>query len=528
MALMVWGITPASWVLVLLAIIRQGFLFMGLGPLAQLLFSRRSWVERLLTSRRMLLVAGCEIVFSLYHNARVKSVQMPVHSNRPTLDRIYEVFDCVLRDGLGKTPEETDIEAAKFMEVSATNEHLPKIKQPLTVDDPRAKWFRETFSLWFLGVKEEHITRADVEEWIAWALTGRHREDLKVASTNNEFGILHEMLAQALALIEARRGEPFPLHVNLSKKERENHRMMLLSLDSVRVTSHPLTHYVLVNALNRVLFNFLAWAYGVKVLKIGRIKYLYYCPSTWTQEQADKGAKPVALLFLHGLGVGALEYTWSICQILGSPRRPFQRPMLMPLQPWISNDVFSNDFLAPWDPVEASETIRAMLRRHDITRVNVLSHSMGTVTHTWMIKNLKDLLVRSCFVDPVSFELWAPHLCYRFMYKKPENGIEFGLRYFVARELGIAYTISRHFNWSNNVLLPNKDMPLANDTDRSRFYIAGSDSVFDAPRIRDYLARNGVTDTVHYIDGLPHGALIMVPNKYTASYVAWLDQPVPA
>ncbi|WFD35591.1 hypothetical protein MCUN1_002447 [Malassezia cuniculi] len=471
---------------------------------------------------------GSECVFSLYYHARIKSLQMPVRGNRPSLHRVVTVFEHVLKDGLGDTLEEQEENAKKFMECNEDGITLPKVKQPLDVDDPRARWFRENFKLWFLGLKEEHITRADVEQWISWALTGRHREELQDASTNDESGYLNDLLEQGMALVEARRGLPFPKKVELTKVERSRRRMMLLSLDPVRVRMHPLGHYVLMKSLNLLHLRYLKLRYGLKVFKCGRISYFYYAPRDWTEEEATKGNKPLPLLFLHGLGVGHVQYCWSLAQFLAPGGKPAKRPFIMPIQPWIANDIFSHDFLAPWDAIEASETIRGILRRHDITRVNIVSHSKGTITHTWIIKNLADVIVRSCFVDPVPFELWNPYLCYRFMYKKPETGIEIGLRYFVARELGTAFTLSRHFNWSTNVLLPHEDFTNGHDPNLYRFYIAGDDSVFSAPHIRAYLKRNGIVDNVHYYEGLPHGALIMTPNSATPEFVAWLDEPMAA
>lgn len=528
LALFVWGITPASWVIVVLALLRHALLSAGFTRTAHAIFSRSRLLEHLVTARRPLFIAFVEVIFSIYHHGRVKSIQAPVRTNRPGTDRIVTVFENVLRDGLGRNPKEQDEALDELIERSPDGKQMPKVKKPLDRDDPRARKFRNTFGLWFFGLKEEHITRADMREWISWALCGRHADEIQDAESQSEAGRLANLVETGLSLVEARRGEKFPEHSVLSPTEQKNHRMMLITLDTVRVESRPLSYYVFMKALNVMFLQYLKVTYGVQVLKCGRIHYLYYNPPSWSLSEADAGKQSLPLVFLHGLGVGLIEYTWPLLKILGPPSKPYNRPFIAPMQPWIAHDIFSSEFLTPWDAIEAAETIRAIVRRHNLTRINVLSHSKGTVTHAWLIKRLGDAVVRSCFVDPVCFELWAPHLCYRFLYKEPETWIEYGLRYFVARELGIAYTLMRHFEWAENVLLPNVEMPRANDPAATRFYIGGGDSVFDAPHVRDYLQRNGITKSVHFVEDMPHGALIMVPNSYTANYRSWLDEYVAA
>lgn len=526
LALLVWGITPASWIIVVLALLRHALMTAGFTRTTHTIFSRSRLLEHLVTARRPLVIAFAEVIFSIYHHGRVKSIQAPVRRNRPSTDRIVTVFENVLRDGLGRNPKEQDEALNELIERYPDGTQMPKVKKPLEKDDPRARKFRNTFGLWFFGLKEEHITRADMREWISWALCGRHANEIQDAESQSEAGRLAHLVETGLSLVEARRGERFPECSVLSSTEQKDHRMMLISLDPVRVESRPLVYYLLIKAMNVVLLQYLKIAYGVEVLKCGRIHYLYYNPPTWSRSEADAGKQSLPLVFIHGLGVGLLQYAWLLFKILGPASKPYNRPFIAPIQPWITHELFSSEFLTPWDAIEASETIRAIVRRHDFTRINVLSHSKGTVAHAWIIKRLGDAVVRSCFVDPVCFELWAPHLCYRFLYKQPETWIEYGLRYFVARELGIAYTLLRHFEWSENVLLPNVEMPKANDPAATRFYIAGADSVFDAPHVRDYLQRNGITKSVHFYEDQPHGALIMAPNPCTPNYISWLDEYV--
>ena len=136
---------------------------------------------------------------------------------------------------------------------------------------------------------------------------------------------------------------------------------------------------------------------------------------------------------------------------------------------------------------------------------------MGTIVHTWFLRTWSSLIARSVFVDPVCFQLWEPHICYRFLYKPTESFIEFVLRYFVARELGNANLLMRYFDWTANVLVCD-DIPEHHDPKHVRVYLAGADTVLNAWRVQHLLKRSGMQDVIHYDANLHHGELIMAPG----------------
>lgn len=51
-----------------------------------------------------------------------------------------------------------------------------------------------------------------------------------------------------------------------------------------------------------------------------------------------------------------------------------------------------------------------------------------------------------------------PNIATSVIYHEPTGSVEFLLHYFVSRELNIAYTISRHFEWSQNIVF-FEDLP---------------------------------------------------------------------
>lgn len=537
LVLAVWGITPLSWTYFILFILYRTLLAENLAdglrhvvrgtlPVAARRFPRFS---RALSSRGWFLYALIEVLFSLYYRHLAARVQVPGVSHTATRNYVVKAITTALSDGMNK--EGTDRKDLFKAETGA--EQLPEPNRHLDWDDPRAVEFRREMSGWFIGIKTENITRQDVYEWLSWALFGKFYKQLQEEDKEHGEESEHaqkqlEFLEDAIRLFAARSGrKEFPEHVELSPEEKRSKRTMLLSLDPVRVSSRPFGLYAAV-ALGNELARFI-WSrrYGMQRLKIGDVSYLLYIPSEWSASAAKKGEMPLPVLFLHGLGIGMVQYVDVVRGLLNPELMRQPRPVLIPLQPWTSGDILSPRFLRPWRAPESAALIRAMIERHgfDECGVSVMSHSMGTILHTWLLKHMSDLIQRSILVDPVCFQLWAPHLCYRFLYKKANTFIEYALRYFVARELGTANVLTRNFDWSSNVLFID-DIPNHDNPNRTRVYLAGSDTVVDAPVVERFLARNGMRDVLEYRKGLHHGTYVMGPGNVLPQIVSELDAPL--
>ena len=102
--------------------------------------------------------------------------------------------------------------------------------------------------------------------------------------------------------------------------------------------------------------------------------------------------------------------------------------------------------------------------------------------------------------------------------------MEFVLRYFVARELGTANLLMRHFDWSANVLLTD-EMP-----DRRqhpvRIYLGGADTVVKASSVIQCLSRAGLKDVIEHRPSFHHGEFILGPNNMLTDIVRTLDSPI--
>jgi hypothetical protein len=86
-----------------------------------------------------------------------------------------------------------------------------------------------------------------------------------------------------------------------------------------------------------------------------------------------------------------------------------------------------------------------------------------------------------------------PWVCHNFLVRRPEKPIEFLMRYFVSRELGVALMLSRTFQWTANLLFPSQ-IPNVSDPQKTAIFLSSEDSILNAERMRNYLRRNGLKE----------------------------------
>ncbi|WFC97971.1 hypothetical protein MYAM1_000691 [Malassezia yamatoensis] len=542
LVLAVWGITPLSWTYFLLYVLLRAlftpswaetFGHIRTGSLPGSIRRALGRWAVLFSSPTLFAYTTTEAVFSVFYQYLNSRVQAKVTLGSATRSYVTETVANALFDGLSDSESEEFV--AHPFEHDWNTSQLPSTTKTLDYDDPRAVAFRESMMGWFIGLTPDQVTELDIREWLSWALFGKYYEQVLDDDRHEEPKQAHDLAKRELAFLEevvklfaARSGiQHFPKEVQLTDAQQRAKRTMLLSLDPVRVSARPLSFYVIVRILNEFMRRMLKWRYNAQLYDIGSVQYLLYMPNDWSAEAAKKGEKPLPTLFLHGLGFGPVQYTEAISYLLSSTSSHRSRPVLIPLQPWTSYDLFSPRFLRPWNKEESARLIRGMLQRHGMydCGVSVLSHSMGTIVHAWLLKEIPETIRRSIFVDPVCFQLWTPQICYRFLYKRPESFVEYILRYFIARELGIANVLTRYFDWTSNALLLDH-IAHRDDPSRTRVYLAGEDTVVDAPALAQFFARNGMKNVVEYEKGTHHGAHVMGPFNRLPQIVSELDAPL--
>ncbi|PWN41832.1 hypothetical protein IE81DRAFT_291303 [Ceraceosorus guamensis] len=354
-----------------------------------------------------------------------------------------------------------------------------------------------------------------------------------------------EFLLWCREMFEARQGFEFPRRATSwnesvgedeeSIKNAPHARAMRLTIDPVRVQSRPLACYLFANALSRFTV-MRAESNGFSLEQEGRLRYLVRRPPRWTRQLAEaRDARTASLhrpiIFLHGLGIGLGQYSTLINQ-LATSHLASTHPILVPLFPATSQDIFDVNFLNPVGHHEMTATLRVIIQKEHWHRcgITILSHSMGTIVGSWLVKSLGALVRRMCIVDPVCFSLWVPVVIGNFLYNKPDTPVRHLMRYFVGTELGTAHALSRHFNWASNILWPREEIQNLLSPHHTRIYLSEQDAILDAKANRRYLRSFGMKDAsegggLTMARGAAHGEVLMAGGTHMRDILAWLDEP---
>ncbi|KDQ12734.1 hypothetical protein BOTBODRAFT_34194 [Botryobasidium botryosum FD-172 SS1] len=496
-ALSIWVITPCSWAFVAWTLTTGNF--SSLTGIKLLLFP---W-------------AVAESLFSVYHLylSRRLSVSTTIHNPPVGLPFFVELFTRILKLGL----------IAPFP-------HKPKRISQIIPTLPPAKAIRSIIRTWAGHVPWSTIPRSAVRNWLLWCIYGNTPMDILTAEESAQ-------VEEMLGLLELRAGEKFADDATCTGT------IMRLTVDPMKTWGRPLVLYSTIGITNACLRKWYAFQYGVTFDVHAGLEYLLRMPPSWTPSQAITHPP---ILFLHGLGAGLIQYHMTFKHIFADPTLA-SRPILIPLQPHISQDILHHQHLNPLSRVETLQALEGLLSKLGFvprrmsenekaasggkvgagevmkSQLTVLSHSNGTIVHAWLLKAYPDLVNRSCFVDPVTFCLWEGDVCYNFVYKSPTNAMEVLARYFVGSELGIANSIQRHFDWTSN-LLWFEEIPNGLDPHRAMFFLGGKDAILNAQNIRRYLSSVGVEKGLKYDANGHHGSALFAGAQGFNEIMQWLQE----
>ncbi|WVO13818.1 hypothetical protein L204_101441 [Cryptococcus depauperatus] len=377
--------------------------------------------------------------------------------------------------------------------------------------DRRAIEFRERLRTWFNHAPWEKIKKTNMRIWLGWSCYGLPLEEVQKKPECVAF------LDMAIKLLEARTGTDF------EEGYSRDVEIMRLTLDPVNARGRPLILYAVTNIVNIWLREIVYPFQGMALYREGDIEYLIRIPKGWTPKKGRKVPNAMPVVYLHGLGFGLLQSHLLIKHLLASLPT---HPILIPLSPHTSQALFSHRHLQPWTKQELVTFMKNVCRHWGfwdgsdnepvleddegderaakIGGVSMMSHSNGSVGHSWLLKDCSSLIRRNTFVDPVVFCIWEGDVCHSFCYRKPATALELLLYYFIASEIGIANYIQRHFDWAENTLFID-EIPNATNSSKTAFFLGGHDIIIDAARVRKYLERNGVTTGLHWDEKAGHG-----------------------
>ncbi|KAL0949481.1 hypothetical protein HGRIS_009534 [Hohenbuehelia grisea] len=507
-----WSTVPFAWAFVIYS-----------------LYTGRLWAYTW-QGKCFFIVTLAEVFFSVYHYqlARFVAAQPPLPPG--ALHELRIAHSRVLKSGLASLPEDGfDEETTDSSRPCSPAEDITQ----LTHDDPRAVDFREVLRTWFGHAPWSEIRAVEVKRWLYWAIFNSHLpEPEKIPSSH------HAVLDEALDLLQKRAGVVIP------EGSAPMYRPLLLTLDQVTIHWRPFAFYAAVGLTNRLLKAWLQRYRQVQFVVHDGLDFLLRRPINWSPTHG-----PPPIVFIHGLGLGQLQYHLFITRLLDEFP---DRPILILLQPHISQDIFHPRFLTPMSRHETSTRLAALLTKlgwvatDDVAAadsdddddaksiatslmdtgargITMLSHSNGSYCHAWMLKMYPEMVSRSCFVDPVTFCSWEGDVCYNFIYRPCRTGIELLMRYFVAAELGVANLLQRHFDWSSNALW-YEEIPNARDPNKTFFLIAAKDEIVNSKRVERYLRLHGVRKPLRVDPDGHHGTALIAGGAGHAAIFEWLRE----
>lgn len=494
------AVTPASWYYVIYS-----------------LYTGTVWS---FTARQCVVfaVALAEVFFSVYHYNLAKFVSGPSPIQPPSIVDLQAALRRVLQSGLAGLPEDGpyDPETLDFDHPGSPAEFITH----LTFDDPRAADFRSYMRTWFRKAPWSAIRRHELRQWLYCSIFNAHMPSPESMST------LHRnVIDEAMELIEKRSGSRIPEGSNPTATP------ILLILDNVHIPFRPFFWYLLVSACHVLAHKFLEHHWDVEFGLHGDLEYMVRIPENW--DPVNPKTRPI--IFLHGLGLGLFHYSMFITSLL---RRFPDRPLLVPIQPHVSQRIFHRTYARPLGRLATVAGIVGAMRKHGFvpdddnnyeatigdptTTVTMLSHSNGSFIHAWMLKALPHLISRSCFVDPVTFCLWEGDVCYNFFYKTCKTGFEMLMHYFICSEIGVANFLRRHFDWSANSLW-YEEIPHAKDPSRSMFVLGGEDFIVNSDRVVRYLKSHGVRKGLLYTPEHTHGQALVNGSEVFNQIMDWVN-----
>ncbi|KAF9485285.1 hypothetical protein BDN70DRAFT_871298 [Pholiota conissans] len=478
----------------------------------------------------LFLFSCCEVIFSVYHCylAHRVSATIPPTSGDP--EDIQIAYMRLLKAGLANLPSDRgDIETIVVDRPGSPAETIVQLDR----HDPRAIEFRHSLRTWFCKVPFSSITRHHIEKWLYWAMYNTALPPVdQVPETHKK------AMDEALILLQKRIGCKIPEGSN------DHVRPILLTVDKTNIFWRPFAFYSFIHVINWCLSKLFKTLYDVQYGYSNGVEYLVRIPAHW-----DRDISPRPIVFLHGLGLGLFQYHQVIASLINNFP---DRPILIPLQPQISQDVFHPRFLKPPSRHEMADQLAGLLKalawvnvdektfsskvydseEQEVEEslveipergVTMLSHSNGSYTHAWMLKGHPELIGRSCFVDPVTFCSWEGDVCYNFFYRPCMTGMELLVRYFVGSELGVANLLQRHFCWTSNSLW-FEEIPNARDPHRSLFLLGGKDDIVHAERVKLYLASHGVRKNLWYDPEGRHGQALIPGGPGLREVLRWLSE----
>ncbi|KAF9969583.1 hypothetical protein BGZ73_008026 [Actinomortierella ambigua] len=379
----------------------------------------------------------------------------------------------------------------------------------------------------------DEIGRENMIQWLAWAFWAAPLKEVKASC--DDMAELCSMMDR----IEREKGVQFTPGFN------PNVDCIRLNLDPVVASHRPLIYYALVwiaNLLSGFVFNFLGFtrfegaldrAHRVKVRKA---KHQHpteekekakaeYDLAYWYRPARDADSNKVPLVFIHGIGVGLVQYIHFIVAL-----STLSRPILMIEVPYVSNRLVRTKCVL--SPNESYFAIERILKVHGYQKATFMGHSLGTMLCSAIVRaspahnNPNSIVAGLILVDPICF-LTHHSIARNFAYRIPTTASQLIMDLFAARELGTSWFIMRRFCWDQCVMFPSawrrrhhRPAPLQGRLSpvlpkMTRVFLSREDNLLDMNVIATYLKKQvGLLEEreeLVVMDHMDHAAFLLRP-----------------
>ncbi|KAJ7908277.1 hypothetical protein B0H13DRAFT_2497808 [Mycena leptocephala] len=398
----------------------------------------------LLRCRLIFVFALSELFFSVYHYHLVTLVSVPWKHGTGNIAQLQIAFTRVLKSGLASLPEHGFDEES--LDADRPGSPAESITQ-LEPTDPRGIDFRNVLRTWFGRVPWSSIRRLEVAQWLYWSIFNKDLPEPHNVPPSHQ-----AILDETLELLEKRLGTCIPAGSNPDASP------MRMTLDKVHVYGRPFFYYALISGVNWYLRTWYGKYWNMRHGNYKGLEYLVYVPENW-----DRVAGPSPT---------------------GPPLQFPDRPLLIPLQPHVSQDIFHPHFLDPLCRQDLADRLAGLM--HELGWVDLPSKDSDDL-------GKEDVAVSSSGVTVLShskclLQLSLPASHHRF---------RVGGQLLVGTELGVANLLRRQFDWSSNALW-YEEIPNARDPSKTIFLLGGQDDIINAKRVEKYLTSHGVRKGLFY------------------------------
>ncbi|KAF9084881.1 hypothetical protein BGX23_010154 [Mortierella sp. AD031] len=384
--------------------------------------------------------------------------------------------------------------------------------------------------------KCEQVARSNMMQWLAWAFWASPIEEV--------FGSPSDMmeLNRMVDYIEATKDIKFANGFNPQVE------CIRLAFDPVIASHRPLVYYILLWIANTFA--------GLVFTLIGFTRYEGTVDRTHAFEDTNPTSKrnsynssraatvdpatdlnywyrtplnpdnKVPLVFLHGIGVGLVQYIHWVVAL-----STISRPIIMVEVPYVSNKLIKGDCMTPDETYYAIERI---LRRHEYPKATFFGHSLGTmlcaaVCRASPASSPKSIVAGLILADPICF-LTHHSIARNFAYRIPSTAAELVMDLFAAREIGTSWYIMRRFCWDQCIFFPKAwkkrtERPMIYEgrlspvlPKKTRVFLSRKDNLLDMDMIASYL-RNQVglkeeKEELHIMEDMDHAQFLLRPDWF--------------